>query len=308
MTHPRELSLPAADGTPLHVADWPAGSALGDGIVLMHGLGEHCGRYAQVARFFNDCGFSVRAYDHRGHGRSGGARGDVPDAATLMQDAKIAVEDFAQNLAAPPLLLGHSMGGLFAACYATRRLSPLRGLILSSPALRIRLAGAQKLLLQVLGAIAPGFGIPNGLESRYLSHRQAVVDAYDNDPLVHARISARLLRAMLDAIEFVQEHAPSLSVKTLLLVAGDDRLVDAAGSDALFNKLAPGVGTMRTYPGFYHEIFNEVEASRVFDDIRAWLRELPASERDRNQSAQETMPPAGARPVRNLFTGCDASS
>lgn len=282
MTHPRELSLSAADGTPLFVADWPIGSAAaaGDGIVLMHGLGEHCGRYAHVARFFNDCGFSVRAYDHRGHGRSGGARGDVPDVETLLQDANIAVDDFARNLSAPPLLLGHSMGGLFAACYATRALSPLRGLILSSPALRIRLAGAQKLLLQVLGAIAPGFGIPNGLESRYLSHRQAVVDAYDSDPLVHPRISARLLGAMLDAIEFAQAHASALSVKTLLLVAGDDRLVDAAGSDAFFRKLAPGVGAMHTYPGFYHEIFNEVEAGRVFDDIRAWLGELRASERD----------------------------
>ncbi len=286
MTHPRELSLSAADGTPLFVADWPIGSAAaaGDGIVLMHGLGEHCGRYAHVARFFNDCGFSVRAYDHRGHGRSGGARGDVPDAATLVQDAKIAIDDFAQNLAAPPLLLGHSMGGLFAAYYATRALSPLRGLILSSPALRIRLAGAQKLLLRVLGAIAPGFGIPNGLESRYLSHRQAVVDAYDSDPLVHPKISARLLGAMLDAIEFTQAHASALSVKTLLLVAGDDHLVDAAGSEAFFRQLAPGVGTMHTYPGFYHEIFNEVEAGRVFDDIRAWLGELRASERDRTRT------------------------
>lgn len=285
MTYPRELSLSAADGTPLHVADWPVDSAAaaGDGIVLMHGLGEHCGRYAHVARFFNDCGFSVRAYDHRGHGRSGGARGDVPDAETLMRDAKIAIDDFAQNLSAPPLLLGHSMGGLFAANYATRGLSPLGGLILSSPALRIRLSGAQKLLLQVLGAIAPGFGIPNGLESRYLSHRQEVVDAYDNDPLVHPKISARLLGAMLGAIEFAQAHASALSIKTLLLVAGDDHLVDAPGSGAFFRKLAPGVGTMHSYPGFYHEIFNEVEAGSVFDDIRAWLDELRSSEREPSQ-------------------------
>jgi alpha-beta hydrolase superfamily lysophospholipase len=284
MTRPRELSLSAADGTPLYVADWPTGSGAGGGIVLMHGLGEHCGRYAHVARFFNDCGCSVRAYDHRGHGRSGGARGDVPDADALVRDAKIVVDDFARKLSAPPLLLGHSMGGLFAACYATRALSPLGGLILSSPALRIRLSGAQKLLLRVLGAIAPGFGIPNGLESRYLSHRQEVVDAYDSDPMVHAKISARLLGAMLDAIEFAQTRASALSVRTLLLVAGDDHLVDAAGSAAFFNKLAPGVGATHTYPGFYHELFNEVEAVRVFDHIRAWLAELRAPERDRRDA------------------------
>ena len=271
MTRPRELLLSAADGTPLHVADWPLGSAAGEGIVLMHGLGEHCGRYAHVARFFNDCGYSVRTYDHRGHGRSGGARGDVPDADALLRDAHIAIDDFAQNLATPPLLLGHSMGGLFAAYYATRAISPLGGLILSSPALGIRLSGAQKLLLQILRALAPGLGIPNGLDSKYLSHRQEVVDAYDSDPLVHPKISARLLHTMLTAIENSQAQASTLGIKTLLVVAGDDHLVDASGSDAFHTKLAPGVGTMHRYPGYYHELFNETEAGRVFDDVRAWL-------------------------------------
>jgi len=278
-TQPREHSLSATDGVPLFVVDWPIDTAAGEGIVLMHGLGEHCGRYAHVAQFFNGCGYSVRSYDHRGHGRSGGARGDVPDAETVMQDAKRVIDDFAHKLAAPPLLLGHSMGGTFAACYATRALSPLGGLLLSSPALAIRLTAAQKLLLQVLGAIAPGFGIPNGLKSQYLSHRPEVVEAYDSDPLVHPKISARLLRAMLEAIEIAQGHASALGVDTLLLVAGDDHLVDASGSDAFYRKLAPGIGSMRSYPGYYHEIFNEVEAGRVFDDIRAWLAQLRTSGR-----------------------------
>lgn len=271
---PREHSLSAADGVPLFVADWPLGAGAGEGIVLMHGLGEHCGRYAHVARFFNDCGYAVRSYDHRGHGRSGGPRGDALDAETVIQDAKRVIDDFSANLSEPPLLLGHSMGGTFAAFYATRALSPLGGLILSSPALAISLSGTQKLLLQVLGAIAPGFGIPNGLKSQYLSHRPEVVKAYNSDPLVHRKISARLLRAMLQAIEFAQNHASALGVNTLLLVAGDDHLVDASGSDAFFGKLTPGVGSMHSYAAYYHEIFNEVEAGRVFDDVRAWLARL----------------------------------
>jgi len=273
MNHPRELALSGADATSLFVADWPAqaSAAKPAGIVLMHGLGEHCGRYEHVARFFNDCGFAVRAYDHRGHGRSGGARGDTPGAEAMVQDARIVIDDFARQLAAPPLLLGHSMGGLFAAYYATRALSPLGGLILSSPALKIELRGAQKLLLQILGVAAPGLRFPNGLDSKYLSHRQEVVDAYDGDPLVHAKISARLLRAMLDAIGYAQAHASALDIRTLLLVAGEDHLVDASGSDAFFGKLAPGLGTMHRYAGYYHEIFNEVDAARVFGDLRAWL-------------------------------------
>jgi alpha-beta hydrolase superfamily lysophospholipase len=276
MTNPREFSLQAADATPLFVSDWPLDSGARGGVVIMHGMGEHSGRHAHVARFFNECGWSVRTYDHRGHGRSGGPRGDQPDADAMLRDAKMVIDDFAGKLAQPPLLLGHSMGGLIAAHYATRGMSPLRGLILSSPALRIRLSGAQKALLKVLTAVAPGFTAPNGLDSHYLSHDQAVVDAYNNDPLVHRKTSPRLLNGMLKAIDYAYTHAPALKTRTLLLVAGDDHFVDPAGSAAFFGQLAPGVGTMHLYPELYHEIFNEIEARRVFNDLRAWLDGVPA--------------------------------
>lgn len=143
---PRELTITATDGTPLHVADWPVadGDAVRGGIVLMHGLGEHCGRYAHVARFFNDCGWTVRAYDHRGHGRSGGMRGDVPDDDAMLRDAKIVLDDFSMQYDRPPLLLGDSMGGAFAARFAVGAFSHLRGLILVSPALSVRLSPVQK--------------------------------------------------------------------------------------------------------------------------------------------------------------------
>lgn len=273
MTEPREHSLAASDDTKIFVRDWPIETARA-GVVLMHGLGEHSGRYAHVARFFNQQGYAVRAYDHRGHGRSEGRRGDLPAIDALIADARLVVEDYARELDAPPLLVGHSMGGLYAAYYATRGVSPLSGLILSSPALAIRLSGAQRLLLRLLEAIAPGFGVANGLDVRYLSHRQDVIDAYVGDPLVHRKVSARLLKSMLAAVEYCQTQAPSLSTRTLLLVAEEDRLVDARGSAAFHAKLASGIGTLRTYPGFYHEIFNEAEAERVFQDVRAWLRDL----------------------------------
>ncbi len=268
----RELQLAADDGTSLFVADCLGGGPeIKGGIVVMHGLGEHCGRYAHVARFFNEHGWSVRTYDHRGHGRSGGARGDVPDHEAVLRDAKIVVDDFAQRFDAPPLLLGHSMGGLFAARFATEAISPLRGLILSSPALSIPLSTVQKLLLNSLGAISPGLGVPNGLNPYFLSHDPAVVDAYVKDPLVHAKISPRLLRSMLHAVDFAQTHAPKLAIPTLMVVAGDDRLVDAAGSDAFFARLQPGIGTMHRYPDYYHEVFNDVDAARVFSDVSGWL-------------------------------------
>jgi alpha-beta hydrolase superfamily lysophospholipase len=274
VTNRRELQLVAADGTALFVTDWP-GERHERGILLMHGLGEHCGRHAHVARFFNDAGWSVRAYDHRGHGRSGGPRGDTPDNEALLRDAKLVFDDFAKQFSAPPLLLGHSMGGLFAARFATGAMSPISGLILSSPALAIALSRSQKLLLKILGAVAPGFAVPNGLQTRYLSHDPAIEEAYRKDPLVHSKITPRLLHAMLAAVAFSQANAATLTTPVLMLVAGDDHLVDASGSDAFFKRLAPEIGSMHRYADYYHEIFNEVGAARVFNDIRAWISRQP---------------------------------
>lgn len=284
MRAPREFQLAAADGTLLYVADSPGDVSPGDaspsnrphanrrGVVLMHGLGEHCGRYPHVVRFFNEGGWSVRCYDHRGHGRSGGARGDQPDSEAILRDAKMVVDDFALQFDTPPLLLGHSMGGLWAARFATAALSPLCGLILSSPALAVPLSGPQKMLLKALGLITPGLAVPNGLQTRYLSHDPAVEVAYNKDPLVHGKITPRLLNGMLSAVEYAQSHASSLAIPTLMIVAGDDHLVDASGSDAFFAGLKPGIGTMHRYAGYYHEIFNEVNAARVFEDVRSWLQ------------------------------------
>lgn len=272
-----EFALQAADGTALFVRDWPApaapdaSAAARDGIVIMHGLGEHCGRYAHVARFFNALGFAVRTYDHRGHGKSGGARGDVPDHEAMLRDARLVINDFSRQLQAPPLLLGHSMGGLFAARFAVAGLAPLRGLILSSPALAIRMSGFQSALLKVLSLLIPGVGVPNGLQTRFLSHDGEVIYAYENDALVHGRVSARLLNSMLQAMRYAQDHAAQLAIPVLLLVAQDDHLVDPAGSRAFAARLAPALSSAIYYEDFYHEIFNELDATRVFDDLRIWL-------------------------------------
>lgn len=265
-----EQVILAADGIRLFVRDLPASGARG-GVLLMHGLGEHCGRYAHVARFFNDRGWSVRMYDHRGHGRSEGARGDVPDDQALLRDARQVLDDFAGRLERPPLLFGHSMGGLFAAAFATAGLSPLRGLILSSPALGLSLTAPQKMLLASLGAVAPGLQVPNGLHTCYLSHDPEVVRAYETDPLVHPKITPRLLRCMLRTIDDTHNRAPALAIPVLMLVAGDDRMVDPRGSDAFFARLPAGIGTLHRYPDLYHEVFNEKDARRPFADLAAWL-------------------------------------
>lgn len=272
----QEHNIAAADGTALFVTDWRPDSADSSqgGVILMPGLGEHSGRYQHVAQFFNTLGFRVRAYDHRGHGRSGGPRGDVPDSDALLNDAQLVVEDFARQLPLAPILFGHSMGGLIAARYAVERRSPLRALILSSPALAIALSGGQKLLLKVLSALAPGLTLPNGLEQRYLSHDANIVELYGKDPLVYGKISARLLNCMLASMSIVQARAASLAVPTLLLYSGDDRIVDAGGSVAFSKSLPANLSEIHVYPALYHEIFNEIGADQVFGDARNWLASL----------------------------------
>lgn len=277
MTDAIASSLTMQDGTRLHVVDYhPAGAASGS-VVILHGLGEHAGRYRHVAAFFTSRGYAVRTYDHRGHGRSEGKRGDVPGNDTLLDDAHAVMADWRAQPgtpSSPPLLLGHSMGGLFAARFATDARVPLSGLVLSSPALALPLNGAQKLLLATLTALAPGLAVSNGLKVRYLSHDAAVVDAYKADPLVHDRISARLLNAMLAAISGAQHAAGSLSIPALLLVAGQDRLVDAQGSRDFHSHLKPAQARLIEYPSLYHELFNETDAAMVFGDLDDWLAGL----------------------------------
>ena len=274
-----ESWLSMSDGTRLYIKDyWPDQAPVAN-IVLMHGLGEHCGRHAHVAQFFTDRGYAVRSYDHRGHGRSEGRRGDVPAETTLLEDAECLIDDWMQaqtglasaSIAKPPLLLGHSMGGLFAARFAIEQRRPLSGLILSSPALALGINAAEKLLLRLLSALAPGLGVSNGLKTVYLSHDAAVVDAYQADPLVHGRISARLLNAMLAAITLTQQQAASLNLPVLMLVAGQDFLVDHQGSLSFFEHLHPEQATLHLYSELYHELFNETEAAKVFADMNRWL-------------------------------------
>lgn len=272
----REFDLLTQDGARLFVRDWPlatSGDQSPPGVLLMHGLGEHCGRYAHIARFFNVLGFAVRTYDHRGHGKSSGSAGDVPDDEAILRDAQAIIQDFSQQLPEPPVLLGHSMGGLFAARFVAGNLAQIKALILSSPALAINMSGFEQQLAKVALALFPGTGLPNGLKTRYLSHDAEVVQAYQNDALVHPKISARLLHSMQTAMTFTHQHVADISVPVLLLVAEDDHLVDPDGSRRFEKGVAPALMTARYYKGFYHEIFNELDATPVFDDLRTWLEQ-----------------------------------
>lgn len=275
MVNVSESRLGMNDGTELFIRDWLIEDNKEGGpspcIVVMHGLGEHSGRYQHVAPFLNSCGFSVRTFDHRGHGQSNGPCADILNPLAIVRDAEFVIQNFAERCHTLPILLGHSMGGLFAARIATAGKVPLQGLILVSPALALRLSQIDRFFLRMMSVLAPHLAISNGLNSAHLSHDPTVKTAYDNDPLVHKKVTASLLNSMQHAIDYVQTHAPLLTIPTLLLVAEDDRIVDSQGSHDFFDSLPSNVGTAHFYSGFYHEILNEIEAATVFKDLQSWL-------------------------------------
>ena len=268
--------LTAQDGTNLVVVDWPLERGPVRGVVLIvHGLGEHAWRYDHVAERLNSWGFAVRAYDQYGHGESMGPRGALPSANRLLSDLAEVVDESRErmNKQTPLIVLGHSMGGLVAARFVSLAMRPLQGLVLSSPALDLGLGLFQKLLMAVLPRIAPDLRVGNGLNANYISHDPAVVAAYKADPLVHDRISARLASFMALSGPATLATAAGWSVPTLLMYAGQDKLVSPRGSLA-FSKAAPvAVVTTRCFDALYHEIFNELASDRetVFAELKNWL-------------------------------------
>ncbi|MEO9079434.1 MAG: lysophospholipase [Rhodanobacter sp.] len=262
-----------ADGQRLFVRDWPRTQSRG-ALLMVHGLGEHSGRYARLAQWFNQRGYAVRSYDQRGHGRSPGQRGRLRHDDDLLVDLATVYADYAGKVPQVPLLLGHSMGGLVALRAVLDGAVAPPALVLSSPALRSWAAPSLIRLASVLSRLAPWLPLRNGLDADMLSHDLQVVVDYRNDPLQHSWITPRLAHFIFsDGAACIVDGA-HLTVPTLLLVADSDRLVDPGGSRA-FAKAANTTGqlTTRYFSTLYHELFNEAEPGRtqVLMQLGDWL-------------------------------------
>jgi len=263
------------DGDNLAIQDWPLepGTSLRGIVLLVHGLGEHAGRYDLVAQQLNHWGFAVRGYDQYGHGDSGGPRGGLPTDSRLLDDLADIVDSTRARMApgTPLILLGHSLGGLVAARFVALGLRPVEALVLSSPAFDPGLNGLQKLMLAIVPKLAPNLCVGNGLDPALISHDPAVVAAYRADKRVHDRISGRLARFIADSGPATLAQAPHWKVPTLLLYAGADQLVNPAGSRAFAAAAPKKVVSTRCFETLYHEIFNELKPAPVFAELRAWL-------------------------------------
>jgi len=272
--------LKAEDGAVLHIHCWPCASPLGT-VVLVHGLGEHGGRYPHVAAALNGLGWNVIAHDHRGHGRSSGARGGIDRDDVLLTDLALVIDAARAQHAGRLALLGHSMGGLIASRFVAESLQlkpaswsrDVDALALSSPALAANTNILQKLVMATFGMFLPNVAIANGLKSEWVSRDQAAVKAYLADPLIHDRITPRLVRFILDGGELVRALAPRWQVPTLLMWAGADRCVAPRGS-AEFAAAAPaGVVHAKSFDGLAHELFNEPEREQVIACLGQWIQQ-----------------------------------
>lgn len=272
--------LTTDDGLLLHLHTWPVTNARGT-VLLVHGLGEHIGRYAALAARLNAAGWAVAGHDQRGHGRSPGARGAIGRADDFLRDLARVLDHVRGSAAVPLVLLGHSLGGLVAARFVAEGLAaapapwhrPVDALALSSPALDPGMNLPQHALLALLGPLAPALPVHNGLKPAWISRDPEVVRAYVDDPLVHDRVTPRLARFIVDAGRIVRERAPKWTVPTLLQWAGADRCVAPRGSAAFAAAAPRAVLRAREYRALSHEIFNEPERDEVIGDLAAWLGE-----------------------------------
>lgn len=265
------------DGTNFYVQGWEPEGKPKAIIALIHGLGEHIGRYNHVGEVMTDAGHVLAGFDLRGHGKSNGPRGHAPSLDTYMQD----IQEFFTFLLGrypddlPRLIYGHSLGGLLALVYALKQKTGLKGVIATGAALRSALQ-EQKFkvaMVKSLSSIVPTLTFPSGLDPKDLSRDPRVVDAYINDPLVHDKTTVGFGRSALDGIDFAFKHAKEFPYPLLIMCGAEDRITYPSGSEDFANlaREAHDDVTFKKWDGLVHEIHNEPEQAQVFDFMLEWI-------------------------------------
>jgi acylglycerol lipase len=287
-----EFTQQAPDGVQFYFQSWQPQTPPKAVVCLMHGLGEHSGRYFHVAVALNDAGFALLGFDLRGHGKSGGPRGHTPTYDTLMDDIGRLLAEAAQRYPGQPqFLYGHSLGGNLVLNYALRRCSGqaapdnvtlseaersrrVSGVVATSPAIRTAqpLPPLQITLAKVMNKLQPGMQMANGLALDGLAHDPEVIRAYTSDPLVHNKISVRLATGMFDAGEWALAHAAEFPLPLLLVHGTADILTSAKASEEFAARVPAGRCTLKLWPDFYHETHNEPDKAGVLGFMVDWLQ------------------------------------
>lgn len=264
-------------GLMLHTQVFPTEDARA-GVVIVHGYGEHSGRYTHVIAALNDAGYSAYALDHRGHGRSEGLRGYVDQMDYVIDDlhAYIAHEVSAINGTLPLFILGHSMGALITLAYGIRHAEAdgIAGLIASAPPViaDANISPALVWIGELLNCIVPTRPLADTVPLSTLSHDPAVLRAFEQDPLTYKgkmRVGTGI--QINHSARWVRDHLGELRLPLLLVHGEADAAVTVQGSRLAYAQAASIDKKLITYPDLYHEIMNEPQQAEVLGDIIAWL-------------------------------------
>jgi len=248
-------------------------------MVIVHGHGEHAGRHQTIVDGIGDLPLDIQSFDLRGHGESQGGRGDAEGLDGLADDFEAIFPTMLERAGTEDVFVfGHSMGGAVVGHYATTRsVHPaIRGLIFSSPAMLIPRSPAVKVKLMignVLGKLVPKLTLPTGLAATGISSVPAEVTRYQNDPLIHDKISARLGVSLVDDGEAIPMHAGKITLPSLVYHGSNDPICDIEGSRALARGLGTDDVTFEELEGYAHECHHESEEKRkrVFSLIHDFI-------------------------------------
>ena len=267
-----EGTVQSADGTKLAYRAWPvAGASITFAVV--HGLGEHAGRYEGFARGMAGHGMGTFAVDLRGHGKSPGQRGHIDSWSQWTDDTSAFVKFVEANAQGEVVPVGHSFGGAtMLSTVLAGKLPTSRRFIVSSPALKVKVAvpGWKVSLGNVASKVVPRLALDNEVHAKYVSRIPEVVAAYEGDPLVHSKVSARLYTEWKSAARYIVDHAGEIKIPFLILAGTDDALIDPQGSEELHRRSA-SMSELKLLEGRYHEPFNDQDNEEVFALIADWL-------------------------------------
>ena len=257
-----------SDGTDLFTRSWTIENPRYE-VLLVHGLGEHSGRWDGPMSHLVNRGASVYTYDLRGHGQSGGTPGDVERFDQFYDDISEMAEATVASSGRPWVLYGHSLGGLQCAGYLIDDRAPQPNIaVLSAPAMDADVPLTLKVAANVLGRLTPGFRVANSIEGEQLSKDPSVGEACFADPLVQTKPTARFGKSFFDEQARLSEAHASIVTPTFVIHGADDSLVPPSASAGL--AASEGV-ERRVYPTLRHELHFEVEGAEVMADVADWI-------------------------------------
>lgn len=260
------------DGAKLSFRRLRALRALRGSAVVLHGWGDHAGRFAEVARQLAAQGLDVWALDQRGHGQSPGPRGHVDRFAQFLSDVAQVRKLAAAESPGPQFLVGHSFGGFVVLRYLETMPAGVAGAIAVTPFVDFARPPARwkVTLARVIVDIAPTLPISTGLDYDHIAHDREQVEAFRADPLAHQRMTPRAYLETIRALAALRQEKDRITAPLLVLLAGDDRIVSTPAARDFARSLRGDV-TVHEYPGMYHNVFYEPERPRVFGDIANWI-------------------------------------